>query len=82
MDRYDFCDIIHCHRCSFQIAWTTAAVGGTRVLGAVPIVLDMVNLQQVRIICVRHDQCLLFSSIGKITIEYVKNASDNNNNTL
>ena len=28
-------------------------MGGTRVLGVVPIVLDMVNLQQVRIICVR-----------------------------
>ncbi len=25
-----------------------AAVGGTRVLGAIPIVMDMVNLQQVR----------------------------------
>jgi len=25
-----------------------AAVGGTRVLGAVPIVLDMINLQYVR----------------------------------
>jgi len=24
-----------------------AAVGGTRVIGAIPIVLDMVNLQQV-----------------------------------
>jgi hypothetical protein len=33
---------------SFQIAWTMAAVGGTRVLGAIPIVLDMVNLQQVK----------------------------------
>jgi hypothetical protein len=25
-----------------------AAVGGTRVIGAIPIVLDMINLQQVR----------------------------------
>ncbi len=36
---------------SLQIAWTTAAVAavsGTRVIGAMPIVLDMINLQQVR----------------------------------
>jgi hypothetical protein len=32
----------------FLIAWTTAAIANSRVIGAMPIVLDMVHLQQVK----------------------------------
>jgi hypothetical protein len=33
---------------SFSIAWTTAAVDNTRVIGAAPIVMDMLNLRKVK----------------------------------
>ncbi len=33
---------------SYNPAWTTAAVDNERVIGAVPIVMDILNLNQVR----------------------------------
>lgn len=36
------------------LAWTTAAVDNTRVIGAVPLVMDMLNLRSVRKLVIRN----------------------------
>lgn len=55
------------------IAWTTAAVDNNRVIGLIPIVLDMVNLRQVNenMHHTKNDFHLFFYSTWKIIIEYV-----------